>query len=173
MDNMPSSYLTGLVLFLLLTVQASAQRHGRPDSAQNYMKYRKPLSAELGLKFETTHKWIYFHLSDLRKMERTTMRATDPTTGGTTTYQGVSLSELVPDGLADHKFEVFEDSWGFRDKRVLSEDGVNAESELIVADTIDGKRLAGNAPFCFVVKNKRGDMIVVKKLVHIRVMPAQ
>jgi hypothetical protein len=51
-------------------------------------------------------------------------------------------------------------------------DGLNMESETIVADTINGKKQAGETPFCFAATDKRGAVIVVEKLAHIKVAAA-
>jgi hypothetical protein len=131
MRNMFCTCLVGLVLFTLFPMCASAQRHGRPDAVQNYMKSARPLNQELLLNFEATHSWVYFHLKDLRQMKRTTVRITDPATHLTISYEGVSLNELVPNGLANDRFEVFKESWGFHDKRALWSDDLNMESEMI------------------------------------------
>jgi hypothetical protein len=161
-----------LVLLALSSSCAFPQRHGRPDAVENYMKSMRPLNQELSLNFEATHSWVYFHLKDLRQMKRTTVRVTDPITHVATAYEGVSLNELLPDGLANYKLEVFREFWAFRDKRVLSSEDLNMESETIVADTVDGKKLVGETPFCFVATAKRGDLIVVERLAHIKVTTA-
>src|ERR1700677_4544347 len=87
----------GLVLLALSASCALAQRHGRPDAVENYMRSMRPLNQELSLNFGPTHSWVYFHLKHLRQMKRT-VRDTDPITQSPTAYEGVSLNELVPDG---------------------------------------------------------------------------
>jgi hypothetical protein len=86
-----------------------------------------------------------------------TVRDTDPITQVTTAYEGVSLNELVPDGLANYKLEVFREFWAFRDKRVLSSDDLNTASDTIVADTVNGRRMQGETPFYFVGRPKAAD----------------
>jgi hypothetical protein len=112
-ENMFCARSLGLVLLALNSSCALAQRHGRPDAVENYMRSMWPLSQEFSLNFDATHSWVYFHLKDLRQMKRTTVRVTDPITHGTTAYEGVSLSELVPAGLANYKLEVFREFWHF------------------------------------------------------------
>jgi len=170
MQGIVRGQLAGLAFLLLFPMCVSAQRHGRPDAVQNYMKSQRPLNPQLALELEPAHRWIYFHLTDLRQMKRTTVSSTDPVTQVTTSYEGVSLSELVPNGFVNDRFEVFRESWGFRDKRVSRSDDLNTESVSIVADTINGKRLVGETPFCFAATAKRGDVIVVKKLAHIKIV---
>ena len=93
---------------------------------------------------------------------------TNPTTNTTTSYEGISLNQLVPDAKARYAFDVFTDSGGFRDKRVMSSASLNLESEVIVADTINGIPLAGENPFCFVAKAKQGDSIVIRRVTNIK-----
>jgi hypothetical protein len=163
--------LAGLALLALFSLCASAQRNGRPDAIQNYMKSARPLSQELSLDFEATHSWVYFHLKDLRRMKRTTVRATDPVTHATISYEGVSLNELVPGGLANYRFEVFKEFWAFRDERALSSEDLNLDAETIVADTVNGKKLVGDTPFYFAAIAEGGNVIVIKRLAHIKVIP--
>jgi hypothetical protein len=147
-------YLVGLALLALLPMASTAQRHGRADSVQNYMKSSRPLNPQLALNLEAEYKWIYFHLTDLRQMKRTAISVTNSTTNVTISYEGISLGELVPDARAKYAFEIFKESWGFRDMRVISSASLNLESEVIVADTINGIPLGGENPFCFVAKTK-------------------
>lgn len=65
-------------------------------------------------------------------------------------------------------FEVFRDSWRFRDRRVISSVGLNLESEVIVADTINGVPLGGENPFCFVAKAKKGESGVIREVTDIK-----
>ena len=164
-----SRYLIVLALLSLFPMGASAQRHGRADSVQNYTKSLRRENPQLSLYLEPAHKWVYFHMTDVQKMRRTTVSTLDPTTKAINSYEGVRLDELVPDKRVGHTFEVFKGSfWGFRDRRVVSSTDLNLESETLVADTVNGKRLAGNSPFYFVGKNQSGDSIVIKKLAHIK-----
>lgn len=161
-------YLVAFVPLTLLPMTSAAQRHGRGDSIQNYMKSSRPLNPQLALNLEAQHKWIYFHLADLRQMKRAEITVTNPTTNTTTSYEGISLNQLVPDAKARYAFDVFTDSGGFRDKRVMSSASLNLESEVIVADTINGIPLAGENPFCFVAKAKQGDSIVIRRVTNIK-----
>jgi hypothetical protein len=77
-------------------------------------------------------------------------------------------NELVPDAQEKYAFDVFRDSWGFRDKRVISSASLNLESEVIVADTVNGIPLTGENPFCFVAKARRGGFVVIKKVANIK-----
>jgi hypothetical protein len=45
------------------------------DAAHHYLKSMKPLNQELTLNFDATHSWVYSHLKDFRKMDRTTVSA--------------------------------------------------------------------------------------------------
>jgi hypothetical protein len=62
--------IAALVFAMLLPLCAVAQRHGRPDAVQNYMKSMRPSNPHLALKLEASRKWTYFHLTELRQMKR-------------------------------------------------------------------------------------------------------
>jgi len=162
-----------LLLALLYPIGAAGQRHGRGDSVQNYMRSLKPANPQLSLYLETGHKWIYFHMTDLRKMKRTTVNIIDPTTKTVKSYEGVSVKELVPNGCSCDTFEVFREFWAFRDKLAIRSAALDLSSELIVADTINGKRIAGDDTFYFVGKTPAGDVTVIKKIAYIRFVKAQ
>lgn len=160
--------LAGLALLALLPMTSTAQRHGRGDSVQNYMKSSRPLNPQLALNLESEHKWIYFHLADLRQMKRTTITVTNSTTNATTSYEGISLDELVRDARAKYAFEVFKESWGFGDRRAMSSARLNLDSEVIMADTINGIPLTGENPLCFVAKAKQDGYVVIRKVASIK-----
>jgi hypothetical protein len=80
-------------------------------------------------------------------MRHTTVSITDLTTNATNSYEGVSLDELVSNAREQYVFKIFKESWGLRDWRVATSTDLDLESEIIVADTINGKRLAGDTPF--------------------------
>ena len=115
-------------LLALLPAASSSQRHGRADSVQNYIKSMRPFDPQLALNLETEHKWIYFHATDLKQMKRTAISVTNPITNAISSYEGISLYELVPDPRSKYVFEIFKDSWAFLDKRaVSSESGVRRD----------------------------------------------
>jgi hypothetical protein len=82
-------------------------------------------------------------------------------------YAGVSLKDLIPD-LMGRRIEIFQDST-FREKEVASSADLDLHSDIIVADTIDGKRLRKDHPFCFIAKSARWDWVLVNKMTYIRV----
>ena len=161
-------YLMIFVTLVLFPIGAVGQRHGRGDSVQNYMKSLKPANPQLSLYLETGHKWIYFHMTDLQKMKRATVTAIDPRTKKAKSYEGVSLEELVPSAYTHHTFTVFKEFWAFRDKRAVRSADLDMSSKMIVADTINGKRNAGDDPFYFVGKTPTGNVIVIKNLAYIK-----
>ncbi len=82
-----------------------AQRYGRPDSAQNYGRVQNP---QLLLQVKIQKKRAYFRTSDLRKMPRVHLTASDPTTGLSHTYEGVRLEDLLPARVLDSQSAVME-----------------------------------------------------------------
>jgi len=162
-----------LLLALLYPPGAAGQRHGRGDSVQNYMRSLKPANPQLSLYLETSRKWIYFHMTDLRKMKRVTVSAIDPGTKTVKLYEGVSLEELAPGAYTQSAFEVFKEFWAFRDKLAVRSADLDLSSKLIVADTVNGKQIGGDDPFYFVGKTQAGKSVVIKKIADIRFVKVQ
>lgn len=50
----------------------------------------KAVESAIGLNLEGEHKWVYFHLADLRQMKRTAISVTNSSTNATTSYEGIS-----------------------------------------------------------------------------------
>jgi hypothetical protein len=163
------SRLTITLLLLLLTISgcAFAQRHGRADSVQNYSATQRIASPILSINIKSTKTWQYFHRSDLLEMDRETVEVIDPTTSAKNVYEGVSLGHLVA-GSSSYRLEVYRDFWAFRDKRVPLDSSLSEGSHVIVADTVDGKSLGRDNPYCLIVCNVHGDQVVVKNLAYIR-----
>jgi hypothetical protein len=160
-------------VFLLVAVLsgvALGQRHGRADSVQNYYSSQRIPNPILNIDTKATNKtWQYFRGSALLKMNRTAFEVTDPKTHSKNVYEGVSLQELVP-GSRDSFLQVYSDR-SFRDKRVALDPSLSKQSEVLVADTMDGKRLSGDHPYCLIIRNGKGDQIIVKNLSFIRLAP--
>jgi hypothetical protein len=74
------------IRLLVIPIGASAQRHGRADAIQNYMRGGPP-HPELLLQIRIQEKRFYFRGSDLSKMQRATVTLADPTIGTMHTYQ--------------------------------------------------------------------------------------
>ena len=102
-------------------------------------------------------------------MKRTAVSETDPTTNAKISYEGVSLNDLVPDALTRYRFEVTEGQFlGLFHRHAVSSGDLSLTSEIVVADTKNGKRMTGYTPFFFVAKRKNGDVVVVRRLISIR-----
>jgi hypothetical protein len=66
--------------FLGLAIgSALAQRHGRPDSLQNYMASQWSGNPVLNINFKSTGTWRSSRLSDIRRIKRGTMDVIDST----------------------------------------------------------------------------------------------
>ena len=161
--------LSVLAVCTLLTFQAAAQRHGRADSVLNYTNSMRPIDAELALNLMGRH-WMYVHLSEVRQMQRATLQITDPHTHKKMTYEGVQLRTLVPENTPLYRFEVFTESWDFRDKHFKAKDDFDPALEPVIADTVNGRKMGGQSPFYFVTLSKSGSPIVIKKLAFVKIL---
>ena len=149
---------------------ARAQRGGRPDSVQKYLP--KPQNPILNIDNQSAKTWTYTRLSDLLGMKRVAVRVTDAKTERTSIYEGIPLSRLVPE-LARYQVDIYREYWAFRDKLAVSSADLDHRADLIVADTVDGKRLGPSHPFCLIAKNRRGELVVVRELAYIRLADAR
>ena len=86
------------------------------DSAQNY--HPKPPNPILNINYQRTKKWSYIRLSDLLKMDRATVNVRNPKTNQTNLYEGVALTQLVPN-TSGYEIQVFRDSLAFKDNLAI------------------------------------------------------
>lgn len=155
-----------LILLALVPGYVFAQRHGG-GIAQN----RKQANPILNIDSLATKKWSYITLSDLLKMNRVSINILGRKTNQVNRYEGVSLSHLIA-AASGYRLEIFQRSLAFKEKLAISSADLDMESDVISADTVNGKRLGADYPFCLVAKNRHGDSIVVDKLSYIKVDPA-
>jgi hypothetical protein len=147
-----------LFLFVLLftPTRSLAQRYGRP--------YTLAENRELYLEIKVQNKSRYFCSSDLRKMQRSVVTLTDPTTNTSHAYEGVALDLLVPTALA-LEGEIIQIEFGSHQTLIIPGIDLDSGAKLIVIDTVDGKLLSGRVPFYFV--EKCGDKSL-KKITDVR-----
>ncbi len=129
-----------------------AQRYGRPDSAQNYGRVQNP---QLLLQVKIQKKRAYFRTSDLRKMPRVHLTASDPTTGLSHTYEGVRLEDLLPARVLDSQSAVMEVTFDSHHTTTIPSVALDVEVRPIIADTVDGKTLTGYAPYYFLARIRK------------------
>lgn len=166
------SRLKTALLFITMSSNCSfAQRHGRADSVQNYNSSHRNGNPMLNVRFKSAKTWSYFRLSDLLKMDRVTACVVDPKTHLKNVYEGVALQKIVP-GTTNHKVEVFRSGLAFKDHRVLIERALSLQDKLIVADTLNGRRLEISHPFSLIVKDEGGEATVVKHLAYVSLVGA-
>jgi hypothetical protein len=129
---------------LLIPTASMAQRYGRPYSLAE--------SPQILLLVKAEKNHHYFRPSDLRKMPRTVVTETDPATNTAHTYEGVALDQLLPGTVLSSPGEVIEIEFDAHRTLTLPATDLDLQSKPIIADTVDGKPLTGDAPYCFVAK---------------------
>lgn len=160
-----AAILAVMVSVLMTPGSSCAQRCGRANSVQNaYPEAPNPI---LNIDYESAKTWIYMRLSDLLEMNRVAVRIPDAKTNRTDRYEGIPLSQIVS-GLRRYRVDVFREFWSFKDKLAVSSSDLDPDADLIVVDTINGRRLGRNQPFTLIAKNKRGALVVVRELAYIR-----
>ena len=137
-----------ILLVLLFTPTAFLpQRYGKP--------YTLAQNPQLLLQIRVQKTRLYFRTSDLRKMQRSVVTITDPTTNTSHVYEGVALEQLVASaGLASDGGGI-EIEFGSHQRLIISGGDLDPQTKLIVIDTVDGKLLSGHAPY-YVIEKCRG-----------------
>jgi len=154
--------LTALLFISLFIPTASmAQRYGRPYSLAE--------SPQILLLVKAEKNHHYFRPSDLRKMPRSQVTETDPVTNLTHTYEGVALDQLLPGTVLTSPGEVIEIEFDSHRTLTLSATDLDLQSKPIIADTVDGKPLTGDAPYCFVAKPRAKAVQKIKEVQTITV----
>jgi len=156
------------ILVLVIPIGASAQRHGRADAIQNYIR-GGPAHSELLLQVRIQGKRVYFRGSDLRKMHRTEMVLPDPTTGTKHTYEGVNFETLIPGTSSRSGSEIIEVCFGSHQTVVILTADLDPSTEPMVVDTVDGKKLTGYVPYYFIAKTRQGGLAPNKDVKQITV----
>jgi hypothetical protein len=117
-----------VMLIILTSGCAFAQRQGRADSVQNYSP--QPPNPILNIHYQAAGTWSYIRLSDLWKMRRAIVRISDPKTNQKNTYEGVSMNQLV----SKYRIEVFQDIGAFH-KNKLAVSGTDLDMESNMSET--------------------------------------
>ena len=153
-------FTTLLLLIIPAFGSALAQRGGAHP-------FQRPADPILNIDYQSTKSWRYIRLSTLLKMHRTAVEVIDPKTKSKNVYEGVSLKELMSPSQ-DYQVQVFQDCWGFRDRQALTTATLTRLSEIVVADTLNHKRLGEEYPFRLIADDNKGREVVVKNLAYIR-----
>ena len=133
-----------LLLLLLTPATSSPQRYGRP--------YTLAENSQLLLQIKVQNQSLYFHLSDLRKMQRTAVTLTDPMTKASHVYEGVALERLISAKAFALEVESIEIQFGSRQTIRISGMDLDSQTKPMVIDTVDGKQLSRYARYYVVIK---------------------
>jgi hypothetical protein len=153
-----------MILIAMAPGYALAQRGGA-HASQNYRP--KPLNPILNIDYQSENNWSQIRLSDLLKMKRIVVSVSDPGTNKAESYEGIKLDQVVPD-ISDYRVDVFRNFWAFKDKLAVSSSDLDMRFNMTVADTMNGKRLGQDHPFCLIARNNRGGLVIVRDLAYIR-----
>jgi|HubBroStandDraft_2_1064218.scaffolds.fasta_scaffold105434_1 hypothetical protein len=133
-----------LILFITPAI-TMAQRYGRPYSlAEN---------PQVLLEVKAQKQHHYFRAADLRKMPHSSVTLVDPATHTSHVYEGVTLDQLVPSTAHSLQGERVDVAFGSHQTVTLSGTDLDAQSQLLLADTVDGKQLSGHIPYYLVARS--------------------
>lgn len=150
-----------LLLLLFIPIAAMPQKYGRP--------YSLPAIPELLLQVSVQKKTHYFSVYDLRKMPRSVVTATDPTTDQPHLYEGVALETVAPNATLGSEGASIEIEYGSHQTLTISASDLEPRTKSIVADTVDGKALSAYAPYDFVAKFRGKPALTIVGVRSIRV----
>lgn len=159
-----------LIFSLLGASGLFAQRGGRGDALQLFgASGRNP---HLLLQIRTGGARFYVCTSDLRKMPRSVMFLTDPSTGIPHKYEGVGLEHLLRGHGLIVESGTLEVTYGRHQELTVSNTPINLNAGPLVADTIDGKRLTDYVPYFLILP--KGDRVDIKQpLEHVDLIRLQ
>lgn len=161
-------YFLAFILLLSVSMQTSAQRHGRADAIQNYTRGGPP-HPELLLQIRFQGKRLYFRSSDLIKMQRTEVTLPDPATGAAHTYEGVNFETQILGRSSRSGSEIIEVCSGSRQTVTILTADLDPSTERMVVDTVDGKKLTGYVPYYFFAKTRQGGLAPIKNVKQITI----
>jgi hypothetical protein len=128
-----------------------AQRHGRADSIENFARQDQDTHSLLQIINKGSRH--YFCTSDLRKMPRSVIVLKDTTIGISHNYEGVALEYLLSGAGVRLGSETIEVSYDHHQKMTMLDSTIASNSQILVADTIDGKRLTGYVPYSLIIRD--------------------
>lgn len=133
-----------MLWLLCLPAAAWPQRYGRP--------YSLAAIPQLLLQINVQKKAHYFSVYDLRKMPRSVVTETDPTTKQTHVYEGVALDQLGSIGALGSGGGALKIEFGSHQTQTISGRDLETGTKLIVVDKVDGKPISPYAPYDFVAE---------------------
>jgi hypothetical protein len=148
-----------LLLSLLIPSATLPQRYGRP--------YNLVSNSQLLLQVSVQKKNRYLSVDDLRKLPRIVVVEVDPATHQSHRYEGVALDKLLPPADPNASSESLEIEYASHQTATISGNDQNALTKSIVVDTIDGKPLAGYAPYELLETHQSKRAVLLAGLYHL------
>ena len=136
---------------MLLSGNVVAQRHGRPDSAQNYEKSIPEPTLTITIDSQSS-RW---KRAALAAMTRSSISVPSRKPGSTRVFSGVTLSQLLPSDAAPPGLTVYETHHGFFHTQRLDASDLEPGTDLLIADRVDQRAIAKSSLF-YVIATTRG-----------------
>jgi hypothetical protein len=152
-----------------LSVTLDAQRHGRPDSAQNSAKSIPEPTLKITIDGAST-RWKREAFAAMAKGPAA-VPARKP--ASSRVFTGVPLSQLIPAGATSRGPDVDEIHHGFFQTRRLNASDLQPGTDLLIADQIDQKNIGKGSPFYVIAMTRDSKPIVIGKVTSIVIHPTQ
>ena len=156
--------LIGVVLLLVFTTPIFAQRHGRPDSAQNYAKSIPDATLTIRTPTSTTH----LRRGEVAAYPTTSDTITDRSGKLTHRISGVQISTIseISDWAASG--ETLDIHYGFfHTRRIRAADLAPSSTPLIVT-MVDNRPVDRDSLFYVLIRTRTDEIIRMRRVTQIR-----
>ena len=160
---------TTACLWLASTNAASAQRHGRVDSLQNY--YKGMPDAKIKIRYGNVK--IDWKATDLARRTTISIDARESRTGASRSFTGIPLSQLFPTTVTSADVDQYEIHYGFFRKRRIHASDLDATTPILVASKSGNGFHDRLSPIRLVFRSSAGQVIVIDGVVEVRLKIAR
>jgi hypothetical protein len=189
-----SEYCLALFLLVCGAVESPVATNGKASCQRIELSDLRVTPPELVLDFGANQKPMRFTVARLGRMTRSTVALADHRTTRILTFEGVDITWLV---LAKHQprrgqaqttaktlrgegafsgrsLELggLEVSFGFFRKKMISGKELDANSKVIILDTVGGKIWRRYTPFCLVIEMGHGRKLLFRHLTRVAIRPS-
>jgi hypothetical protein len=157
-------FLGLIVAFGMSGLPLNAQRHGRPDSAQNYAK---------SIPEPTLKIVVDGHTTNVRRKDLAAAASTVSTDvkgykpGSVRSFTGVALAQLLPITTTSGVNDAYEIDYGFFHRQRIRATDLESESDLLIADEVNHRPVDRASLFHVTGRLRNGQPILIDKVTSI------
>jgi hypothetical protein len=148
--------IVAVCLWTLLPFSLHAQRGGRPDAVQNYLKSIP--DATLRIRFN--EQKVDWRVPDLARQPFVSINAKDSKLQSMRTYTGIRLTALLPPPFAATRDNVYEIHHGFFRTRRFRGSDFDPESAMLIADDRNDHFANRLSPIRFIIASPTESVVI-------------